>query len=81
MNKIPSADVFRRRAGFLWSGGGFDVYSPEALEQYNALFNELKENALTMKRGLSDDSPLSEVLAYSEQLLDWKQSLEDWRIS
>ena len=57
------------------------MYSPEALEQYNALFNELKENALTMKRGLSDDSPLSEVLAYSEQLLDWKQSLEDWRIS
>lgn len=67
--------------GFYGRGGGFDVYSPEAFEQYNALFNELKENALTMKRGLSDDSPLSEVLAYSEQLLDWKQSLEDWRIS
>ena len=49
--------------------------SPEALGQYNALFNELKEKALTMKRGLSDDSPMSEVLAYSEQLLDWETEL------
>lgn len=49
--------------------------SPEALEQYNALFNELKEKALTMKRGLSDDSPMSEILAYSEQLLDWETEL------
>ena len=64
-------------------GGGFDGYNqkrklkrcPEALEQYNALFNELKEKALTMKRGLSDDSPMSEVLAYSEQLLDWETEL------
>ena len=41
---------------------------PEALEKYNIRFNELKEKALTMKRGLSDDSPMSEVLAYSEQM-------------
>lgn len=49
--------------------------SPEAFEQYNTLFNELKEKTLTMKRGLSDDSPLSEILAYSEQLLDWETEL------
>ena len=51
--------------------------SPEALEQYNALFNELKEKALTMKRGLSDDSPLSEVRAFSVQLIEWEQDLRD----
>ena len=50
---------------------------PEALEKYNVRFNELKEKALTMKRGLSDDSPMSEVLAYSEQLLDWETELRD----
>ena len=49
--------------------------SPEALEKYNVRFNELKEKALTMKRGLSDDSPMSEILAYSEQLLDWETEL------
>ena len=49
--------------------------SPEALEQYNVLFNELKEKALTMKRGLSDDSPMSEIMAYSGQLLDWETEL------
>ena len=49
--------------------------SPEALEKYNVRFNELKEKALTMKRGLSDDSPMSEILAYSEQLLDWEAEL------
>lgn len=49
--------------------------SPEALAQYNFLFNELKEKALNMKRGLSDDSPLSEILAYSDQLLDWETEL------
>lgn len=48
---------------------------PEALEKYNVRFNELKEKALTMKRGLSDDSPMSEILAYSEQLLDWETEL------
>ncbi len=41
---------------------------PEALEKYNVHFNELKEKTLTMKRVLSDDSPMSEVLAYSEQM-------------
>ena len=51
--------------------------SPEALEQYNALFNELKEKALTMKRGLSDDSPVSEVRAFSTQLIEWEQDLRD----
>ena len=48
---------------------------PKALEKYNVRFNELKEKALTMKRGLSDDSPMSEILAYSEQLLDWETEL------
>ncbi len=28
-----------------------------------------------MKRGLSDDSPMSEILVYSEQLLDWETEL------
>ena len=51
--------------------------SPEALEQYNALFNVLKEKALTMKRGLSDDSPVSEVRAFSAQLIEWEQDLRD----
>ena len=51
--------------------------SPEALEQYNILFNELKEKALTMKRGLSDDSPVSEVRAFSAQLIEWEQDLRD----
>ncbi len=51
--------------------------SPEALEQYNVLFNELKEKALTMKRGLSDDSPMSEVRAFSAQLIEWEQDLRD----
>ena len=51
--------------------------SPEALEQYNALFNELKEKALTMKRGLSDDSPVSDIRAFSVQLLDWETELRD----
>lgn len=51
--------------------------SPEALEQYNLLFNELKEKALKMKRGLSDDSPVSEVRAFSAQLIEWEQSLRD----
>ena len=51
--------------------------SPEALEQYNLLFNELKEKALTMKRGLSDDSPVSEVRAFSAQLIEWEQNLRD----
>ena len=50
---------------------------PEALEQYNALFNELKEKALIMKRGLSDDSPMSEVRAFSAQLIEWEQDLRD----
>ena len=49
--------------------------SPEALEQYNVLFNELKEKALTMKKGLSDDSPMSEVRAFSAQLIEWEQDL------
>lgn len=49
--------------------------SPEALEQYNALFNKLKEKALIMKRGLSDDSPTSEIMAYSVQLLDWETEI------
>lgn len=48
---------------------------PKALEKYNVRFNEMKEKVLTMKRGLSDDSPMSEVLAYSEQLLDWETEL------
>ena len=48
---------------------------PELLEQYNVRFNELKEKALIMKRGLSDDSPTSEIMAYSVQLLDWETEL------
>ena len=51
--------------------------SPEALEQYNILFNELKEKALAIKRGLSDDSPVSEVRAFSSQLIEWEQDLRD----
>ncbi|MGN1303450.1 MAG: hypothetical protein ACI4YB_00295 [Oscillospiraceae bacterium] len=51
--------------------------SPEVLAQYNALFNELKEKALKMKRGLSDDSPVSEVRAFSTQLIEWEKDLRD----
>ncbi|MDD7279656.1 MAG: hypothetical protein PUH30_09020 [Oscillospiraceae bacterium] len=51
--------------------------SPKALEKYNIRFNELKEKALTMKRGLSDDSPVSEVRAFSAQLIEWEQDLRD----
>ena len=48
---------------------------PEALEKYNIRFNELKEKALTMKRGLSDESPLSEVRAFSARLIEWENEL------
>lgn len=30
-----------------------------------------------MKRGLSDDSPVSEVRAFSAQLIEWEQDLRD----
>ena len=38
---------------------------------------DTKEKALTMKRGLSDDSPVSEVRAFSAQLIEWEQDLRD----
>ena len=39
MNKIPSADRFRRRAGFLWSGEGLTGTLEVTIFNLYAIFN------------------------------------------
>lgn len=41
------------------------------------LFYELKEKALIMKRGLTDDNPVYEVRSFSVQLIEWEKDLID----
>ena len=40
-------------------------------------FYELKEKALIMKRGLTDDNPVYEVRSFYVQLIEWEKDLID----
>ena len=48
----------------------------KAFTHYNVLFNELKNKALTMKSGLSEDSPATKINEFANQFLDWETELK-----
>ena len=75
MNKIPSADVFRRRAGFLWSGEGLTGTKYVGEKNKKEFANDLK----AIYQAPSEKAALEQLERITEKWeKDYPNAMKSW---